>query len=295
MKDLWKSLQTHSTLDDDANRVYRNFNYLLLIAIADVVFLCVFFRNVHPNWPFLLVLIELVCLIILLLLHRNGFFYTSRYLTFLLVTSLQITASLVHGKNAGFDYILLAIAVLPMLFFSSPINYISLFFIPMASLLAVQYFFTIVKPSILLDGDGVYYWNIFLTGIVIFLTLYFFKTGYEKKQAQLVRQNEAIHNQKEEIEQINEELESIINDNTERLKTQEEKMNEYAHLHAHQVRSPLARIMGLIHLINLEPNSEKALREYLPKIKSNADELNTQLKEVSKHLNNMDSEEGKSY
>jgi signal transduction histidine kinase len=151
-----------------------------------------------------------------------------------------------------------------------------------------------VKPSILLESDGVYYWNIFLTGIVIFLTLYFFKTGYEKKQAQLTRQNEAIHNQKEEIEQINEELESIINNNTERLRTQEEKMNEYAHLHAHQVRSPLARIMGLIHLINLEPNSEKALREYLPKIKSNADELNTQLKEVSKHLNHMDTEKNQS-
>jgi len=164
----------------------------------------------------------------------------------------------------------------------------------MASLLAIQYFFKVLKPSILLEGDGVYYWNIFLTGAIIFLTLYFFKTGYEKKQAQLTRQNESIHNQKEEIEQINEELEAIINDNTERLRTQEEKMNEYAHIHAHQVRSPLARIMGLIHLINLEPDSAKALREYLPKIKSNADELNIQLKEVSKHLNDMDAEKGES-
>ena len=291
---FWKSLQAHPTLDDNANRAYRNFNYLLLIGIADVAFLCVFFRNVQPNWPFLICSIELVCLIVLLFFHRKGFFYTARYLTFLLVITLQITASLVHGKSAGFDYILLAIAVLPMLFFSSPKSYISLFIISMASLLAIQYFFTVMKPSILLEGDGVYYWNIFLTGIIIFLTLYFFKTSYEKKQAQLTLQNEAIHNQKEEIEQINEELESIINDNTERLRTQEERMNEYAHIHAHQVRSPLARIMGLIHLINLEPDSEKALREYLPKIKSNADELNGQLKEVSKHLNNMDKEQRES-
>jgi len=294
MKDFWKSLQTHPTLSDEANRVYRNFNYLLLIGIADVAFLCVFFRNVQPNWPFLLVAIELVSLIILLAFHRKGFFYTARYLTFLLVITLQITASLVHGKSAGFDYILLAIAVLPMLFFSSPKSYISLFIISMASLLAIQYFFTVLKPSIQLEGDGVYYWNIFLTGAIIFLTLHFFKTGYEKKQAQLTRQNEAIHNQKEEIEQINEELESIINNNTEKLRTQEEKMSAYANIHAHQVRSPLARIMGLVHLIDLEPDSEKALREYLPKIKSNADDLNTQLKEVSKHLNDMDSEKGES-
>jgi signal transduction histidine kinase len=291
---FWKSLQAHSKLGDDANRVYRNFNYLLLIGIADVAFLCVFFRNVKPNWPFLLVLIELVCLVLLLFLHRKGFFYTARYLTFLLVISLQITASLVHGKSAGFDYILLAIAVLPMLFFSSPKSYISLFIISMASLLAIQYLFTLLKPSILLEGDGVYYWNVFLTGTIIFLTLYFFKTGYEKKQTQLTRQNEEIHNQKEEIEQINEELESIISDNTEKLRTHEERMNEYAHIHAHQVRSPLARIMGLVHLINLEPDSAKALREYLPKIKSNADELNAQLKEVSKHLNDMDSEKSES-
>jgi signal transduction histidine kinase len=294
MKNLWNSLQVHPTLTDEANRVYRNFNYLLLIGIADVAFLCVFFRNVHPNWPFLICSIELVCLIILLAFHCKGFFYTARYLTFLLVITIQITASLVHGKSAGFDYIFLAIAVLPMLFFSSPKSYISLFIISMASLLAIQYFFTVLNPSIQLEEDGVYYWNIFLTGTVIFLTLYFFKTGYEKKQAQLTRQNEAIHNQKEEIEQINEELESIISDNTEKLRTHEERMNEYAHIHAHQVRSPLARIMGLIHLIDLEPDSAKALREYLPKIKSNADELNIQLKEVSKQLNDMDSETGES-
>lgn len=294
MKNFWKSLQTHPALDDEANRAYRNFNYLLLIGIADVAFLCVFFRDIHPNWPFLICTFELISLIILLVLHRKGFFHMARYLTFLLVITLQITASVVHGKSAGFDYILLAIAVLPMLFFTSPKNYISLFVISMSSLLAVQYFFTVLKPSILLEGDGVYYWNIFLTGIIIFLTLYFFKTSYEKKQAQLTRQNEAIHNQKEEIEQINEELESILNNNTERLRTQEERINEYAHIHAHQVRSPLARIMGLIHLINLEPDSEKALREHLPKIKSNADELNAQLKEVSKHLNNMDAEKGES-
>jgi len=52
--------------------------------------------------------------------------------------------------------------------------------------------------------------------------------------------------------------------------------------------------MGLIHLITLEPDSAKAMREYLPKIKSNADELNTQLKEVSKHLNDMGAEKGES-
>src|SRR5882757_7291413 len=167
MKNFWKSLQIHPTLNDEANRVYRNFNYLLLIGIADVAFLCVFFRNIHPNWPFVICTISLVI-------------------------------------------------------------------ISMASLLANQYFFTVLKPSIQLEGDGVYYWNIFLTGAIIFLTLYFFKTGYEKKHAQLTRQNEAIHNQKEEIEQINEVLESILNNNTERLRTQEERINEYAHIHAHQ-------------------------------------------------------------
>jgi signal transduction histidine kinase len=292
MKDIWKSLQMHPSLDDEANRVYRNFNYLLLIGIADVTLLCVFFRNIEPNWPFQICLVELVCFFILLALHRSGFFSTARYLTFLLVITLQFTASIVHGKSAGFDYILLAIAVLPMLFFSSPKSYISLFVIAMISLLVIQYFFTVLKPSIKLEGDGVYYWNIFLTGVVIFLTLYFFKTSYEKKQAQLSKQNESILNQKEEIEVINEELESIINNRTQKLRTQEERMNEYARIHAHQVRSPLARIMGLVHLIDLEPDSEKALREYLPEIKSNTEELNIQLKQVSKHLNDVGAENG---
>jgi signal transduction histidine kinase len=285
MKNLWRSLQEHATLNEGENRVYRIFNYLLLIGILDITFLCFYFRNIQPPWPLWCCLIELVSYCILLMAHRAGHFAVARYITVLLTILMQIMASLLHGKGQGFEYILLVVGLLPLLFFSKPASYVSLFVLSMASIMAVRYIYGFYDgPRVPIEGDFFYYWNIFFTGTMIFIMMYFFKVSYDRKEAELISQNDLIRHQKEEIEVINEKLEAIITDRTEKIRTQESRMSEYAHIHAHQVRSPLARILGFVHLIDREPDPAKALKEYLPLIRANADELNEQLRQVSKTL-----------
>jgi signal transduction histidine kinase len=285
MKSLWKSLQEHPSLNETENRVYRNFNYLLLIGIVDVAFLCFYFRNIQPPWPFWACLGEFVSYILFLFLHRAGYFAVSRYITVLLTILLQVVASLLHGKGLGFEYILLVVGLLPLLIFRNPWSYVSLFVFAMGSLLYVRYAQQWYDgPRVPLNGDFFYYWNIFFTGTIIFVMMFFFKVSYEKKETELLHQNHQIRHQKEEIEVINEKLEAIITDRTEKIRSQENRMSEYAHIHAHQVRSPLARILGFIHLIDKEPDPAKALKQYLPEIKANTNELNDQLRQVSKTL-----------
>lgn len=285
MKSLWKSLQEHPSLNEAENRVYRNFNYLLLIGIVDVAFLCFYFRNIQPPWPFWACLGELLCYILFLFLHRAGYFTVSRYITVLLTISMQVLAALLHGKGLGFEYILLVVGLLPLLIFRNPWSYTSLFVFAMGSLLYVRYVQQWYDgPRVPLNGDFFYYWNIFFTGTIIFVMMFFFKVSYEKKEMELIHQNHQIRHQKEEIEVINEKLEAIITDRTEKIRSQENRMSEYAHIHAHQVRSPLARILGFIHLIDKEPDPAKALQQYLPEIKANTNELNDQLRQVSKTL-----------
>ncbi len=123
-------------------------------------------------------------------------------------------------------------------------------------------------PRVPLNGDFFYYWNIFFTGTIIFVMMFFFKVSYEKKETELLLyQNHQIRHQKEEIEVINEKARGDITDRTEKIRSQENCMSEYAHIHAYQVRSPLARILGFIHLIDKEPDPAKAPSNICPKSK----------------------------
>lgn len=58
-----------------------------------------------------------------------------------------------------------------------------------------------------------------------------------------------IQTQKEEIEELNRSLESKIEERTQQLTRQNQKLAEYAHANAHQLRAPVASILGLLQLI----------------------------------------------
>lgn len=267
------------------NNVYRNFNLLLVIALSDLVVIGFSLKDIQPNWPFKICVAEFICYVVLMLFHVRGYMIFARYSTFLISLLVQVTACITHGKTAGFDYVFYAIGLLPMLFFQRPGYYTSLFMISIVTMLAIQYAYLFIEPVALMSGNFMFYWNIFFTGTLIFFVMYVFKTGYERTQKKLLDQNNMILQQKEEIEGINNNLEQIIVDSTEKIKEQESRMTKFAFINAHKVRSPLARIMGILNLIKLERNNKEILEDYLPILKSNADELNERLQEVSDTLN----------
>jgi signal transduction histidine kinase len=272
-------------LSANQNNVYRNFNLLITLALLDLMVIAFSLQSIEPDWPIKICIAEFVCLLVILLVHVKGNMLLARYSTFLVALVVQVTACITHGKSAGFDYIFYAIGLLPMLFFHRGMYYISLFVISIITMMAMQYAYAFIEPVAVIQGDFIFYWNMFFTGALIFFVMFIFKTGYERTQKKLLEQHDIILHQKEEIEGINNNLEQIIVDNTEKLKDQEARITNFAFINAHKVRSPLARIIGLLNLISLENNKATVFEDYLPILKSNADELNDRLQEVSQTLN----------
>ena len=287
MSSFFKTFIHRKDLSVNQNNVYRNFNLLLAIALLDLVVIAFSLKDIKPDWPLKICLAEFICYIVLMFFHMKGYLMSARYLAFLVSLLVQATACLTHGKTAGFDYLFYPIGLLPMLFFQQRIYYISLFIISIVMMLNIQLGYTLIVPVAVIEGNFIFYWNIFFTGTLIFLVMYIFKTGYERTQRKLLNQHNMILHQKEEIEVINNNLEQIVVDRTEKIKEQESQITEFAFINAHRVRSPLARIMGILNLIHLEKNEKEILKDYLPMLKSNVEELNERLQEVSDNLNDI--------
>lgn len=91
---------------------------------------------------------------------------------------------------------------------------------------------------------------------------------YEKEKENLLKSEELIA-QKEEIE------------------LQNQKLLEYAFYNAHQVRGPLARILGLVYLLKREADKIGFIdnEQYLEKLSESANELDIAVREMSHYLN----------
>jgi signal transduction histidine kinase len=272
-------------LSVNQNNVYRNFNLLIIIALLDLTVIAFSLQSIEPDWPVKICIAESICFLVLLFVHVKRNMMFARYSTFLVTLFVQVTACVTHGKSAGFDYIFYVIGLLPLLFFHRAIHYISLFIISMITMLVMQHVYTLIEPVAVIKEGFIFYWNVFFTGALLFFIMYVFKTGYERTQKKLLEQNDMMLQQKEEIEGINNNLAQIIVDSTQKMKDQEARITKFAYINAHKVRSPLARIIGLLNLISLENNKATVFEDYLPILRSNADELNDQLQEVSQTLN----------
>lgn len=63
--------------------------------------------------------------------------------------------------------------------------------------------------------------------------------------AEIDEQNQELENQKQSILRIQNHLQEIINDRTEKIEKENERLIEYAFINAHLVRAPLANLIGL--------------------------------------------------
>jgi hypothetical protein len=88
----------------------------------------------------------------------------------------------------------------------------------------------------------------------------------------------------EELKQINENLNQLVADRTQALLNQNNKLLQHAFINAHKVRSPLARILGLVNLIRHEIKLNGNGKELLDHLNQSATELDNVLKEVRNNL-----------
>jgi tetratricopeptide (TPR) repeat protein len=82
-------------------------------------------------------------------------------------------------------------------------------------------------------------------------------TDIQYKQEEIVSQNEELKQQQNEIMMLNNQLENIIEERTNKLKKRNKQLTEYAFFNAHKLRSPIATILGLYQLLEMNPNEEE--------------------------------------
>ncbi len=105
----------------------------------------------------------------------------------------------------------------------------------------------------------------------------------QKKNEEIQAQNEEIHAQTEEIRGINENLEMLVKARTQELEKKNKSLEEYAFISAHELRAPVASILGLVNLmrqVNLKPDE----RVYLEHLEKSADKLDTVCNSITRAI-----------
>jgi signal transduction histidine kinase len=94
--------------------------------------------------------------------------------------------------------------------------------------------------------------------------------------------NEELISSNEEIKSLNENLERLIKERTEKINDQLSQLMKYAHMNSHEVRAPLARILGLMELLRRENNGHDP--ELLDKLYLSSEELDNVIKNMNQLL-----------
>ncbi|MEO1049805.1 MAG: hypothetical protein AAFX87_04250 [Bacteroidota bacterium] len=117
--------------------------------------------------------------------------------------------------------------------------------------------------------------------------LYTLNEEIKEKILSIALQNETLKKQRDHISQINQNLEKIVEERTEKLQSQNQRLIEYSFLNAHKIRGPLARIMGLVYLTKSQVSEDEKLF-ILDKIDYSAKELDDVVKEINQTLHDVE-------
>lgn len=97
----------------------------------------------------------------------------------------------------------------------------------------------------------------------------------------LAEKNKEVENMSKKVAEVNELLEQQVAQRTEVLENQNNKLSEYAFLNAHKLRAPLARIMGLVNLMQMKSDSKPVIMNHLA---NSSDELTDVVNSISKTI-----------
>lgn len=106
----------------------------------------------------------------------------------------------------------------------------------------------------------------------------------QNKNEELRASEEELMASGEELRQINDNLNKIVMDRTKALLKQNKILLQHAHVSAHKVRAPLARILGLSNLLGIELSMEPKAKDLLEHLSTSANELDDTLREVREDM-----------
>ncbi len=197
---------------------------------------------------------------------------------------MQVFGSLYHGENGGYDFLFLTTAFCPVLFFEKRAHYLSLFVFSISTFILVKMLYAHVEPLLPFEKPLLlpYYLNILISTVLIYFCFDLFKSEHLKYEQVLHEKNDKINQQKETLVNAKDQLEVLLEAKSKKLEVQNLGINKYAYLNSHRARSPLARILGLVNLLEYEDlNDEEKRSYYFNSISANAKDLDDVLKEIT--------------
>ena len=181
------------SLSSKDNRIFKIFNIMTIMGIAVLLIITVFLISVGAILPFWICVGELVIFSGLMVMHNKGYFLISRYIFFVFAIMMQVVGRLYHGENGGYDFLFLATAFCPVLFFDKRKHYLSLFILSISTFILVKVLYAYVEPLLPFEKQVVpYYLNIVLSSLLIYFSFDLFKSEHLKYEAELHRKNDKI-------------------------------------------------------------------------------------------------------
>ena len=103
-----------------------------------------------------------------------------------------------------------------------------------------------------------------------------------KKAAEFAEQNEELKRVQEELSALNSHLEQVVDERTAKVKHQNEVLLKYSYTNAHHLRGPVARLLGLAQIYQLEESPDagfyiKCMVDQAHEIDAVVNQINTDL------------------
>ncbi len=106
----------------------------------------------------------------------------------------------------------------------------------------------------------------------------------QKQKEVLSDQAKELTNANDEINRMNNNLERLVEEKTMRILQQRERLMKYAFQNAHNVRGPLARLMGLVKLLQMKGIESDEIPFLLNEIERASGELDAVIREINTSL-----------
>jgi signal transduction histidine kinase len=95
----------------------------------------------------------------------------------------------------------------------------------------------------------------------------------------LYEQNRELARQEEEIRAIKDNLEELVAERGQQIELKNKELAEYAFINAHLLRAPLCRILGLLNLMETEPQTYPAGE--IERVRTIANDIDRSIREIN--------------
>lgn len=105
----------------------------------------------------------------------------------------------------------------------------------------------------------------------------------QMRNNEIVAQNEELMQIQDHLHELNVNLEKKVNERTAQIQVQNEILIKYSYTNAHQLRGPVARLLGLAAVYDLDKTSDPGF--FIHKMKEEAENIDTVIKKINQDLN----------